>query len=126
MSPERSTFVVWVTCFFPSVIGVMKAGFPPDRDGKGCEMKSIHVVFGAAGTETMIRAHNLAVSERDAFVHEIENSQDIRLVMASRYDRCIATLSAVSEEMARDRMSGMVAASRARPCAMTFEAAAQR
>jgi hypothetical protein len=89
-------------------------------------MRSIHVVFGAAETETMIRAHNLAVSERDAFVHEIETSEDIRLVMASHYDRCIATLRAASEEMARDRILEMVTATRARPCAMTFEAAAQR
>jgi hypothetical protein len=104
----------------------MKADCPPDRDGKECEMKSIHVVFGAAGTETMIRAHNLAVSERDAFVHEIESSEDIRRVMASRYVRCIATLRAASEEMARDRMLEMVSASRTRSCDMTFEAAALR
>jgi hypothetical protein len=86
-------------------------------------MKSIHVVFGAAGTETVIRAHNLAVRQRDAFVYEIETSEDIRLVMASHYDRCIATLRAASEEMARFRMLEMAAASQTRPCAMTFEAA---
>jgi len=89
-------------------------------------MRSIHVVFGAAETETMIRAHNLAVSQRDALVYEIETSEDIRLVMASQYDRCIATLRAASEEMARDRILEMVAASRAQPCDMTFEAAARR
>jgi hypothetical protein len=89
-------------------------------------MKSIHVVFGAAETETMISAHRLAVRQRDAFVHEIETSEDVRLVMASQYDRCIATLRAASEEMARDRMLEMVAATRAQPCDMTFEAASAR
>ena len=86
-------------------------------------MKSIHVVFGAAETETMISAHRLAVRQRDAFVHEIETSEDVRLVMASQYDRCIATLRAASEEMARDRMLEMAAAARSPLCDMTFEAA---
>lgn len=89
-------------------------------------MKSIHVVFGAAETERTIRAHRLAVVEADAFVHEIETTEDVRLVMASQYDRCIATLRAANEEMARDRMLEMVTASRAQPCDMTFEAASQR
>jgi hypothetical protein len=87
-------------------------------------MKSIHVVFGAAETETMIRAHNLAIRQYDAFVHEIETSEDVRLVMASQYDRCIATLRAASEEMARGRMLEMVAATQSRSCDMTFEPAA--
>ncbi|MGN6467454.1 MAG: hypothetical protein ACTHLP_18465 [Rhizobiaceae bacterium] len=87
-------------------------------------MKSIHVVFGAAESEAVIRAHNLAVREADAFVHEIETDEDLRLVMASQYERCIATLRAASEEMARDRMLTMAAAVSSPLCAMTFEAAA--
>jgi hypothetical protein len=86
-------------------------------------MKSIHVVFGTAESEAMIRAHNLAVGEAAAFVHEIETNEDIRLVMASQYDRCIAALRAASEEMARDRMREMAAAVRSPLCAMTFEPA---
>ncbi|MGN6468407.1 MAG: hypothetical protein ACTHLC_02350 [Rhizobiaceae bacterium] len=85
-------------------------------------MKSIHVVFGGAESEAMIRAHNLAVREADAFVHEIETDEDFRLVMASQYDRCIATLRAASEEMARDRMLAMAAAVHSPLCDMTFEA----
>ena len=89
-------------------------------------MKSIHVVFGAAESEAMIRAHNLAIHQCDAFVHEIETDEDVRLVMASHYDRCIATLRAASEGMARDRMAAMAAAAQSPLCDVTFEPAALR
>jgi hypothetical protein len=104
----------------------MAAGQLPGRNGKERAMKSIHIVFGEAERETMVRAHRLAILERDAFVHEIESSEDIRLVMASRYNHCIATLRAASETMARERMSRMVSASQASSCAMTFEPAPLR
>jgi hypothetical protein len=72
----------------------------------------------------MIRAHNLAVRQADAFVHEIETDEDLRLVMASQYDHCIAALRAASEEMARDRILAMATAVHSPLCDMTFEAVA--
>ena len=86
-------------------------------------MKSIHVVYGSARPQTAVRAHNLAVEERDAFVHEIERTEDIRLVLASHYQRCIAILSAGDEENARDQLHQMAAAAHAELCAVTFEQA---
>ncbi len=89
-------------------------------------MKSIHVVFGAAESEATVRAHNLAVLEPDAFVHEISGTEDVRLVLASHYDRCIATLRAVNETTARSRMLEMAAATQSQLCDMTFEQASLR
>jgi hypothetical protein len=86
-------------------------------------MKSIHVVYGSAHPQAAVRAHKLAVVERDAFVHEIERTEDIRLVLASHYERCIAVLSAGDEDNARDQLQRMAAAVHADLCAVTFEQA---
>lgn len=96
------------------------------EDGKGQAMKSIHVVFGPADAETQAQAYRLAIKERDAFVHEIARSEDVRLVLSSRYRRCVATLEASSEESARRRMETMAAAAQSALCSLTFEAAAQQ
>jgi hypothetical protein len=86
-------------------------------------MKSIHVVYGSAHSGKMARAHNLAVEQRNVFVHEVDWSEDIRLVLASRYDRCIAVLEAGDEENARAQLEQMAAAVHAKLCNVTFERA---
>lgn len=86
-------------------------------------MKSIHVVYGSAGSATAMRAHNLAVEQRDVFVHEIERTEDVRLVMASHYERCIAVLEAGDEMNARNQLEEMAAAAHAQLCEVTFERA---
>jgi hypothetical protein len=87
-------------------------------------MKSIHVIYGQADMDISVCAHKLAVEQPRAFVHEIAGSEDVRLVLASQYERCIATLRATSEAMARSRMLEMAAAARSQLCHVTFERAA--
>jgi hypothetical protein len=86
-------------------------------------MKSIHVIYGSASSGKMVRAHNLAVEQQNVFVHEIDRSEDVRLVLASHYDRCIAILEAGDEENARSQIEEMAAAARTTLCEVTFERA---
>ncbi len=86
-------------------------------------MDSIHVVYGSPWSGKTARAHNLAVERRNAFVHEIGNDQDVKLILGSRYRHCIAILNAGDETHARSTIERYASRANVELCRVTFEAA---
>lgn len=84
-------------------------------------MKSIHVIYGAPNSGRRVRAYRLAAQRLATFVHEIDRSEDVRLVLASRYDHCIAILEAGDEDNARRGIESMAKTAHAKLCDLTFE-----
>lgn len=83
-------------------------------------MESIHVVYGSGKSA---RAHNLAVERLNAFVHEIDNDQDVKLILDSHYRHCIAILDAGDEIDARSTMNSYAERVNVELCDVTFEQA---
>jgi len=86
-------------------------------------METIHVVYGEPRSEKCFRAHSLAVERLNAFVHEIDNDQDVKLILGSRYRHCIAILDAGDEVDARSMMASYAERVNVELCDVTFEQA---